>query len=273
MHPAVLLAAAFALAAPPLPPHAPADIAALVEAPPKDAATARRLLMENGVPLPRRLEAAALLAAERKASRAAVVLDAVAECAGACGGARGLEDALVALHDDVAADAALLARAATLAADTAAPSAARMAAYRALCALPAEKRPEAARGYAIRTITLKCVPGAMQYDIKEVRARPGEALEIVLDNTDSMQHNWLLVAPGKLAEAGVAGDKMGETPEGKARQFVPDLPSVLEVMGLIDPAATGRLFLFAPVKPGTYPYVCTYPAHWRSMNGKLKVQE
>lgn len=270
---AVLLAVACAHAPPPLPPPAPADIATLIEAPPKDAATAKRLLVENGVPLSRRMEAAAFLAGERKVSKAAVVLDAVTECAGACGGVRGLEDALVALHDELAADPALLARAAALAANREAPAPARMAAYRALCALPADRRPEAAKAYAIRSVTLKCVAGAMQYDIKEIKAKPGEALEIVLDNTDSMQHNWLLVAPGKLAEAGVAGDKMGETPEGKARQFVPDGAYVLEVMGLIDPSATGHHFFFAPAKPGTYPYVCTYPAHWRSMNGKLKVQE
>jgi len=32
------------------------------------------------------------------------------------------------------------------------------------------------------------------------------------------------------------------------------------------------LWFIAPAKPGTYPLVCTYPGHWRMMNGKLKVQ-
>ena len=74
------------------------------------------------------------------------------------------------------------------------------------------------------------------------------------------------LAPGALSEVGVAGDRMGETPEGKAREFVPDSPKVLHVMGLIDPGVTGTLWFMAPTKPATYPIVCTYPGHWRMMN-------
>ena len=122
-----------------------------------------------------------------------------------------------------------------------------------------------------RTVALKAVPGAMQYDIKEIRAKPGEVLEITLENGDTMQHNLLIVAPGKMAEVGVAADRMGETPEGKACQFVPKSAAVLAVMGLVDPGKTGTLRFTVPEKPGTYNYVCTYPGHWRMMNGKLKV--
>lgn len=279
MLPAILLAAATVLptvacvfATPPIPPAPPADLAALTAAAPTDAATAKRLLIEAGVPTERRAEGIAFLAGEQKRTKPTVLLDVITECAGACGGARDLNDALTAMHAEVAADAALLERVTTLATDAAAPAAVRMAAYRTLCAMPADKRPEAAKAFAIRTVDIKTIPGAMKYDITEVKAKPGEALEFVLENPDSMQHNLLLVMPGKLAEAGVAGDKMGETAAGKARHFVPDAPYVLEVMGLVDPGKTGRLFFFAPAKPGTYPYVCTYPAHWRNMNGKLKVQ-
>jgi plastocyanin len=260
------------VAAPPIPPAPPADIATLIAAAPADAAAATRMLTENGVPASRRAEAIALLAKEQGKPQATVLLDAIAACAGACGGTRDLADALVGMHAEIAADPALLARTVQMAGDAALEAPARMAAYRTVCAMPADKRPEAAKAFAIRTIALKTIPGAMQYDVKELKAKPGEALEVVMENPDSMQHNFLLVAPGKLAEAGIAGDKMGETAEGKARHFVPDAPWVLEVMGLIDPGKTGRLFFFAPTKPGTYPYVCTYPAHWRNMNGKLKVQ-
>lgn len=265
------MAALLLAAPPPLPPPPPADIEKLAAAAPADSATAKRMLSENGVPAARRAEAIAFLAAEQKRSAATVLVDAVCECAGACGATRDLADAMVAASADVTADAELLARTAKLAADAAQPAPVRMAAYRTLCAIPADKRPESAKTYAIRTVPMKAVVGVMQYDVKEVKAKPGEALEFVLDNPDTMQHNLLLVAPGKMAEAGVAGDKMGETAAGKAKQFVVDSPIVLEVMGLVDPGKTGRMFFFAPTKPATYPYVCTYPAHWRMMNGKLKV--
>lgn len=230
------------------------------------------MLSEAGVPAARRSEAVAWIAADQKCSKPIALLDAIAECAGVCGGRNDMSDALVAMHEEIAAHAETLARVATMAANADLPGPVRMAAYRTLCAMPADKRPEAAKAYAVRTISLKTIPGAMKYDVKDLKAKPGEALEVVMENPDSMQHNFLLVAPGKLAEAGVAGDKMGETAAGKARHFVPDAPWVLEVMGLVDPGKTGRLFFFAPTKPGTYPYVCTYPAHWRNMNGKLKVQ-
>jgi azurin len=265
------LGLAAALSAPPLPPPAPEDIATLIASAPADEATARRLLKENGVPAARRTEAVTLLAAKESKTPCTVVLDAVVECAGACGGTRDLADLLVGMADALAADAPALERAAKLATDAAGVGPVRMAAYRAVCAVPADKRPEAAKALAIRTVKLKTIPGAMKYDTTEIKAKPGEALEIVLENPDSMQHNLLVVGPGKLAEAGVAGDKMGETAAGKARHFVPDAPWVLEVMGLVDPGKTGHLFMFAPTKPGTYPYVCTYPAHWRMMNGKMKV--
>ena len=148
---------------------------------------------------------------------------------------------------------------------------ARLAACRTIAAMPEAARPAALKAMKVRTVALKTIPGAMQYDVKEVRAKPGELLEFTLENADTMQHNLLLVMPGKMAEVGVAADRMGETAEGKACQFVPDLPSVIAVMGLVDPGKSGRLFVLAPAKPGTYQYVCTYPGHWRMMNGKLRV--
>jgi uncharacterized cupredoxin-like copper-binding protein len=136
-----------------------------------------------------------------------------------------------------------------------------------------DQRPAALKDLTVRVIALKAVPGAMQYDVKEVKAKAGEILDFSFENTDTIQHNLLVVAPGKMSEVGVAADKMGETVEGKAAQFVPDLPSVIAVMGLVDPQKSGHLYMAAPQKPGTYQYVCTYPGHWRMMNGKLKVEK
>ncbi len=273
-----MLAAAAALcatlhAAPPVPPPPPADIATLGSATAADEATAKRQLTESGVPAEKRREAAMYLAKAKGTSAPAAVLAVIEETNGACGGARDLGDLLEALAAETAADAALMDRMATLAKDAAKPTALRIPAHRALAAVPAEKRPEAAKALATRTIALKTIPGAMKYDVVEIRAKPGELLRITLDNNDTMQHNVLVLQPGKLAEVGVAADKMGESAEGKARQFVPDLPSVLEVMGLVDPGKSAAVFFLVPDKEATYPYVCTYPGHWRMMNGKIKVSK
>ena len=269
---AVLCAAANA-APPHVPPAPPADIDALRAAATTDEATARRQLTEAGVDAAKRKEAAAFLAKAKGTTVPMAVLAAIEDCAGACGATRDLADLLESLANEAAADAAFTAHAAADATDAAKPGAVRIAAYRVLAAVPAASRPEAAKAFAVHAVAVKTIPGAMQYDVKEIRAKPNELLELVLENTDTMQHNLLVVAPGKMSEVGVAADKMGETPAGKAAQFVPDLPSVIAVMGLVDPGKSGRMFIVAPAKPGNYQYVCTYPGHWRMMNGKLKVAE
>lgn len=253
-----------------IPPPPPADLAALASMDPAtDNAVARRMLSENGLPPEKRRKAAEALAAGAKTSVVVAVLDALAACGGTCGATRDLADLLVSMPDAVAADPVALDRVAKAARAPEDP--AHMAARRVLAAMPAERRPDGFKDEAVRTVTLKTVPGAMQYDIKEVKVKPGELIEFSLENTDTLQHNLLVVAPGKMSEVGVAADKMGETAAGKACHFVPDMPSVLAVMGLVDPGKSGRLFFEVPQKPGTYAFVCTYPGHWRMMNGKLKV--
>jgi azurin len=267
---AVLLAAAW-MDAPParlIPPIAPGDLAGLIaKDPTADPEAAKRMLAENGVPPDRRRAAADALRGAGPAHSA--VIDAIVACAGTCGATRDLDDLLVSMAAEVAVDPAALARLATAASDPASPL--RLAALRTIAAMPEAARPEAWRGTVVRTIRLKAIPGAMKYDVTDVKAAPGEVLEFILENPDTMQHNLLIVAPGKMPEVGVAGDKMGETAAGKAWQFVPDLPSVLAAMGLVDPGASGRVHWVVPTKTGTYPYVCTYPGHWRMMNGKIKV--
>jgi azurin len=156
------------------------------------------------------------------------------------------------------------------AADASAP-AAQIIAIRAIDAIPEQARPEGSAAHAVRRITMATVPSRMVYDTTELSVTAGTPVCITMSNPDTMQHNLLLVAPRALAEIGIAGDKMGETAAGKACHFTPDSPKVLAVMGLVDPGATGEVWFVAPVKPATYPYVCTYPGHWRMMNGKMKV--
>ena len=249
-----------------VPPAPPEDLTTVLAADPtKDAAMAKRMLIENGVPAELRIRAVKSLGA----SPVLVLLDAITQCGGTCGATRDLADVLVSLAADAAQDPAVLERLTKCAQTPEDP--AYTAALRAIAAMPIEQRPGAFKGITVRQVSIGTIPGAMQYDIKEIKAKPGEILEITLKNTDTMQHNLLIVMPGKMSEVGVAADKMGDTPEGKACQFVPDMPSVLAVMGLIDPGKSGSFFYVVPQKPSTYQYVCTVPGHWRMMNGKLKV--
>ncbi|MSR29462.1 MAG: hypothetical protein EXS03_07820 [Phycisphaerales bacterium] len=149
--------------------------------------------------------------------------------------------------------------------------ASRIVAIRALLALPPDRRPPEATRFEPLVIEMSAVPSRMTYDKKEFSAAPGQVVRIKFHNADALEHNLLIVAPGAMAEMGVAGDRMGQTADGKLKEFVPDSPKVLAVMGIVAPGASQDFWFIAPSKPGTYPYVCTYPQHWRMMNGKLKV--
>ena len=148
----------------------------------------------------------------------------------------------------------------------------KAACVRAIFALPENERPTEASAWKPVTLKTTCVPGKMSWDPKEFTVAPNSIVAIEMTNLDSMQHNLLVCAPGSLSEIGVAADKLGEGAIGKRREYVPDSSKVLEIMGLTAPNTIGVLWFIAPAKPGTYPLVCTYPGHWRMMNGKLKVQ-
>jgi uncharacterized protein len=40
---------------------------------------------------------------------------------------------------------------------------------------------------------------------------------------------------------------------------------------LVNPDESYSIIFKAPEKTGNYPYVCTFPGHWRLMNGVMKV--
>ena len=123
-----------------------------------------------------------------------------------------------------------------------------------------------------RVIVLKTVQHEMKFAEEALRAKAGTVLEIVLDNIDFMQHNFLLLAPGTTEKVGLASDKLAESPEGLKQQYIPDMPEVLYATPLVNPNEKFSLKLRVPDVPGKYPYICSYPGHWRIMKGVLIVE-
>jgi azurin len=122
-------------------------------------------------------------------------------------------------------------------------------------------------------LRLGVVRGQMKFDTSELIATAGQLVEVVLVNGDEMPHNFVLGAMGSLDEIGLAADKVATTPGGPALQYIPDIPQVLAASRLVDPGQTATIRFRAPAQAGTYPFVCTFPGHWRVMNGVLKVIE
>jgi azurin len=96
-------------------------------------------------------------------------------------------------------------------------------------------------------------------------------VELVLDNVDFMQHNLVIVKPGQKEKVGEAADKLATDPEGAELQYVPRMEEVLFATALVDPEQTVTLKFTAPTEAGEYPFICTFPGHWRLMQGVMKV--
>ena len=65
---------------------------------------------------------------------------------------------------------------------------------------------------------------------------------------------------------------MASRPDGFQKNFVPATSDVLYSTKLISPGALARIRVTAPAAPGSYPYLCTFPGHWRVMNGVMEVE-
>ena len=61
-------------------------------------------------------------------------------------------------------------------------------------------------------------------------------------------------------------------PDAFAKNFVPATPEVLFSIRLLKPGETVQARFTAPTQPGNYPFICTFPAHWRTMNGIIDVR-
>ena len=128
-----------------------------------------------------------------------------------------------------------------------------------------------ALGRADQVVVLKTIQHEMKFDQQKLTVKAGTIVEIVLTNTDFMQHNFLLLSPGSMKRVGEAADKLAQTPEGASVQYIPSVPGILYYTPLVNPDASYSLKFRVPEIPGEYPYICSYPGHWRIMNGIMTV--
>ena len=115
----------------------------------------------------------------------------------------------------------------------------------------------------------------MKFAPAEFTVKAGSAVQLIFRNPDSLYHNLVIVQAGSLDKIGLKADLMAAEPDGLDKNYVPDDPDVLHwtpqiTLGI---ARSHALNFFAPEKPGDYPYICTFPGHWRVMRGVMKVVE
>lgn len=149
-----------------------------------------------------------------------------------------------------------------------------LVAHVALAATTAAKPapPPTALPKADVSIALGVMPGQMKFDKAELTVAPGQLVQLVFTNPDVMQHNFVLGAPGSLEQLGGAADQMLTNGDALAQSYVPQSSLVLFSTPIVNPGQTITVQFRAPTQAGAYPFVCTFPGHWRLMNGVLTVR-
>ena len=133
--------------------------------------------------------------------------------------------------------------------------------------------PAPAAGGDVAKIMLGVIPNVMKYDKSELTVKAGQKVMLLFKNEKcALQHNFLLLKPGTKDAVGALADKMLSDPTALAKQYIPASDAVL-VKGskLIGIGQSDLIEFTAPAEAGDYPYICTFPGHWRLMNGVLKV--
>ncbi len=130
-------------------------------------------------------------------------------------------------------------------------------------ATPAKAQPTA-------TIHIKTMTAQMKYDQNEFTVRPGQPVKILFENGDDLPHNIVFCEPGT-DTAAMSMKQMENAEAALKRNWVPDDKRIWLHSKMLNPHQSETLTFTAPEKPGDYPFVCTFPGHALTMNGRLKV--
>ncbi|MEX2112912.1 MAG: PVC-type heme-binding CxxCH protein [Pirellulales bacterium] len=123
----------------------------------------------------------------------------------------------------------------------------------------------------VRVIRVGTLFERMSYDKDVIAVRAGKPVEFVFENSDLMPHNFVIAQPGSLEAIGLEAEATAQQPGAAERHYVPPSTKILLASTLLQPRASEKLSFNVPSEPGVYPYVCTYPGHWRRMYGALYV--
>lgn len=149
-----------------------------------------------------------------------------------------------------------------------------VATFRKSLQAPAEETKTAVISIPGKTvIRLTAVPARMAFDKTSFTVAAGSEIALIFENTDGMPHNVVIVKPGSSEKVGHAAEAMAARKDGYEKSFVPEIAEVLFATPLVNSGKNFRLDFKAPDKPGEYPFICSFPGHWQTMKGVIKVMK
>jgi len=126
------------------------------------------------------------------------------------------------------------------------------------------------RAAEVETLTIKTLQAQMRYDVTELTVSPGANVKIIFENTDDMPHNIVFFQPGTDVVA-VCMKQMEKPEEALKRNWLPEDPRMWLHSKMLNPKEKQEITFKAPDKVGQYPFVCSFPGHATTMQGKLRI--
>jgi azurin len=115
----------------------------------------------------------------------------------------------------------------------------------------------------------------MKYSVTTIQAHPGQKITVTLKNEGNlpkaaMAHNWVLLNagtdPNAYARLALNAKDTNYQPPSLAGRVIASIP-------LLGPQESASVTFTAPSSPGSYPYLCSFPAHCSAgMHGVLIVK-
>ncbi|MCS7469934.1 TIM barrel protein [Stieleria sp. ICT_E10.1] len=112
----------------------------------------------------------------------------------------------------------------------------------------------------------------LSYAMRSFRVSAGEPIALTLSNPDVVPHNWALAKPGTIERVGVLADRSISDPDAALHHYIPSTTDVLAYTDVVLPGEKFTVYFRVPAQPGHYPYLCTFPGHWKVMNGVMIVE-
>ena len=120
-------------------------------------------------------------------------------------------------------------------------------------------------------VTLEPIANVMKFKQTDIKVKAGQPVKLTFNNTDVLMHNVLVLKPGTKDKVGALADAMIADPQGMTKGYIPKSDDILAKTKLLL-ATQSETIEFTLDDKGIYPFICTFPGHWRIMQGTITAE-
>ena len=124
-------------------------------------------------------------------------------------------------------------------------------------------------GKVVQSVSVQGLEG-LKFSITNFDVKAGARVRLDFANASDMLHNFVIIRPGSAARVADAALKLGL--DGMQLNFVPRMDDVLYHTALLEPRKSESIFFEAPLTPGDYTFLCSFPGHAVTMQGVMRVR-